>query len=230
MNLFFDPNLSLDSSEVFINQSEIKHIEKVLRKKKGDFLNFTNGKGLEALVEICSNRNDFTFKVRDIIHHAIKDKNTHIALSPLKKSNFFELVVSKATELGIREITPVICEKSLKKSINHERCNKILISSLKQSLQYHLPKLNKATSFKDFILKNKNGMIAHCNEGEKITIPKALKIVKNKAIIIGPEGDFSFDEINFAKENNYNEVTLGSNRLRAETAAIVACSLMLASD
>ena len=209
MNLFFDPNLSSDSSEVFINQSEIKHIEKVLRKKKGDFLNFTNGKGLEALVEICSNRNDFTFKVRDIIHHAIKDKNTHIALSPLKKSNFFELVVSKATELGIREITPVICEKSLKKSINHERCNKILISSLKQSLQYHLPKLNKATSFKDFILKNKNGMIAHCNEGEKITIPKALKIVKNKAIIIGPEGDFSLDEINFAKENNYNEVTLG---------------------
>lgn len=230
MNLFFDPNLSSDSSEVFINQSEIKHIEKVLRKKKGDFLNFTNGKGLEALVEICSNRDDFTFKVRDVIHHAIKDQNTHIALSPLKKSNFFELVVSKATELGIREITPVICEKSLKKSINHERCNKILISSLKQSLQYHLPKLNKATSFKDFILKNKNGMIAHCNEGEKITIPKALKIVKNKAIIIGPEGDFSFDEINFAKENNYNEVTLGSNRLRAETAAIVACSLMLASD
>ena len=230
MNLFFDPNLSSDSNEVFINQNEIKHIEKVLRKKKGDFLNFTNGKGLEALVEICSNKNDFTFKVRDIIHHAIKDQNTHIGLSPLKKSNFFELVVSKATELGIRQITPVICEKSLKKSINHERCNKILISSLKQSLQYHLPKLNKATSFKDFILKNKNGMIAHCNEGEKITIPKALKIVKNKAIIIGPEGDFSLDEINFAKENNYNEVTLGSNRLRAETAAIVACSLMLASD
>ena len=113
MNLFFDPNLSSDSSEVFINQSEIKHIEKVLRKKKGEFLNFTNGKGLEALVEICSNKNDLTFKVRDIIHHSIKDQNTHIALSPLKKSNFFELVVSKATELGIREITPLICEKSL---------------------------------------------------------------------------------------------------------------------
>ena len=96
----------------------------------------------------------------------------------------------------------------MKKSINHERCNKILISSLKQSLQYHLPKLNKATSFKDFILKNKNGMIAHCNEGKKITIPKALKIVKNKAIIIGPEGDFSLDEINFAKENNNSYLLL----------------------
>jgi len=228
MTLFFDPNLNSDSNEVFVNQNEIKHIEKVLRKKKGDFLNFTNGKGLEALVEICSNRNDFTFKVRDIIHHTIKDHNTHIALSPLKKSNFFELVVSKATELGIREITPLICENSLKKSINYERCNKIIISSLKQSLQYHLPKLNNATSFNDFILMNKNGMIAHCNKGEKITIPKALKKVKNKAIIIGPEGDFSLDEINFARENNYNEVTLGSNRLRAETAAIFACSLMLA--
>ena len=132
MTLFFDPNLNSDSNEVFVNQNEIKHIEKVLRKKKGDFLNFTNGKGLEALVEICSNRNDFTFKVRDIIHHTIKDHNTHIALSPLKKSNFFELVVSKATELGIREITPLICENSLKKSINYERCNKIIISSLKQ--------------------------------------------------------------------------------------------------
>ncbi len=193
-------------------------------------MNFTNGKGLEALVEICSNRNDFTFKVRDIIHHTIKDQSTHIALSPLKKSNFFELVISKATELGIREITPLICENSLKKSINYDRCNKIIISSLKQSLQYHLPKLNKATSFKNFILKNKYGMIAHCNEGKKTTIPKALKKVKNKAIIIGPEGDFSLDEINFAREYNYNEVTLGSNRLRAETAAIVACSLMLASE
>ena len=230
MNLFFDPNLNADSSEVFIDKSEIKHIEKVLRKKKGDFLNFTNGKGLEAIVEICTKQNDLCFKVRDIIHHTIKDQSTHIALSPLKKSNFFELVVSKATELGIREITPLICENSLKKSINFDRCNKIIISSLKQSLQYHLPKLNKATSFKDFILKNKYGMIAHCNEGKKTTIPKALKKVKNKVIIIGPEGDFSLDEINFARENNYNEVTFGSNRLRAETAAIVACSLMLASE
>ena len=199
-------------------------------QKKGDFLNFTNGKGLEALVEICSNKNGLTFKVKDIIHHTIKNQNTHIALSPLKKSNFFELVVSKATELGIREITPLICENSLKKSINYERCNRIIISSLKQSLQYHLPKLNKATSFKDFILMNKSGMIAHCNKGEKITISKALKEVKNKVIVIGPEGDFSLDEINFAKEYNYNEVTLGSSRLRAETAAIVACSLMLASE
>ncbi len=230
MNLFFDPNLDADSSEVFIAKNEINHIEKVLRKKRGDFLNFTNGKGLEALVEICSKRNDFTFKVREIIHHKIKDQNTQIALSPLKKSNFFELVVSKATELGIREITPLICENSLKKSVNYNRCNKIIISSLKQSLQYHLPKLNKETNFKDFILMNKSGMIAHCNEGKKITIQKALKKTKTKVIVIGPEGDFSLDEINFAKEYNYNEVTLGSNRLRAETAAIVACSLMLASE
>jgi len=230
MNLFYDPNLNSDSSEVFIDKSEVKHIEKVLRKKKGDFLNFTNGKGLEALVEICSNRNDFTFKVKDIIHHTIKNQNTHIALSPLKKSNLFELVVSKATELGIREITPIICENSLKKSINFDRCNKIIISSLKQSLQYHLPQLNKATSFKDFILMNKYGLIAHCNEGKKITIPKAIKRTKNKVIIIGPEGDFNLEEINFARVNNYNEVTLGSNRLRAETAAIAACSLMLASE
>ena len=230
MNLFFDPSLNADSSEVFINKSEIKHIEKVLRKKKGDFLNFTNGKGLEAIVEICTKKNDLCFKVRDIIYHTIKDQRTHIALSPLKKSNFFELVISKATELGIREITPLICENSLKKSINYDRCNKIIISSLKQSLQYHLPKLNKATSFKDFVLKNKYGMIAHCNGGKKTTIPKALKKVKNKVIIIGPEGDFNLDEINFARDNNYNEVTLGSNRLRAETAAIVACSLMLACE
>ena len=100
MNLFFDANLNADSSEVFINKSEINHIEKVLRKKKGDFLNFTNGKGLEALVEICSNRNDFTFKVRDIVYHTIKDQNTHIAISPLKKSSFFELVVSKAVVIS----------------------------------------------------------------------------------------------------------------------------------
>ena len=85
MNLFYDPNLNSDSSEVFIDKNEVKHIEKVLRKKKGDFLNFTNGKGLEALVEICSNRNDFTFKVKDIIHHTIKNKNTHIALEILPR-------------------------------------------------------------------------------------------------------------------------------------------------
>ena len=83
MNLFYDPNLNSDSSEVFLDKSEVKHIEKVLRKKKGDFLNFTNGRGLEALVEICSKRTDITFKVRDITYHTIKNQKTHIALSPL---------------------------------------------------------------------------------------------------------------------------------------------------
>ena len=99
------------------------------------------------------------------------------------------MVVSKATELGIREITPLICENSLKKSINYDRCKKIIISSLKQSLQYHLPKLNKATSFKDFILENKYGMIAHCNEGKKNSNFKdSKKKLKIRQLLLAQKG------------------------------------------
>ena len=137
----------------------------------------------------------------------------------------FEWFLEKATEIGIQEITPVICDRSERKVINPERFEKIILSAMKQSNETYLPKLNEAISFKEFIKQKKEGLqlIAHCEETDKKSLKEVLKPNENVTILIGPEGDFSDKEIALAIENNYQPVMLGNTRLRTETAAVVAC-------
>ena len=146
----------------------------------------------------------------------------------------FEWFLEKATEIGIAEITPIICDHSERKIIKTDRFDKIILSAMKQSLQYYLPKLNEPISFKDFIKQQKNegfNLIAHCEETDKKSLKEILKPNENVTILIGPEGDFSEKEINLALENNYIPVTLGNTRLRTETAAVVAChSVVFANE
>jgi 16S rRNA (uracil1498-N3)-methyltransferase len=135
----------------------------------------------------------------------------------------FEWFLEKATEIGIDEITPIICSRSERKVIKTERCNRILLSAMKQSLKYHLPKLNEAISLNDFIKQDVEGAkyIAHCEEGNKIELREEKKVEKT-TILIGPEGDFSPSEIEMALQNQFKAVSLGTGRLRTETAGIVA--------
>jgi 16S rRNA (uracil1498-N3)-methyltransferase len=147
----------------------------------------------------------------------------HIAIAPTKNMDRFEWFLEKATEIGIDEITPIICSRSERKVIKTERCNRILLSAMKQSLKVHLPKLNEAISLNDFLKQDYEGAkyIAHCEDGEK----KELKIVNKTEkylILIGPEGDFSPKEIDLALHNQFKAVSLGTSRLRTETAGIVA--------
>jgi 16S rRNA (uracil1498-N3)-methyltransferase len=221
MQLFFSDNLA---KEITLTNEENKHITKVLRKKVGDNIFFTNGKGLLYTGKITTLEKKIP-KI-EIIKKEKKEKThnyyLHIAIAPTKNINRFEWFLEKSTEIGIDEITPVFCERSERKKINKERCMKILVSSMKQSLKYHLPKLNNPILYTDFIKQEFEGdkLIAHCLDKEKIKLDK--KISKTSNILIGPEGDFSEKEINLAFKNNFKSLSLGNNRLRTETAGLVA--------
>ena len=137
----------------------------------------------------------------------------------------YEWFLEKATEIGIQEITPIICEHSERKIIKTDRFQKILESAMKQSLHYYLPKLNEPIVLKDFLNKKFEGQkfIAHCEETDKKSLKNELKPNESATILIGPEGDFSFKEIQLSIENKFISISLGNTRLRTETAAIVAC-------
>ena len=222
MQLFYLDN---PEKEIRLTAEESKHAIKVLRKKEGDMLNFTDGKGNLFIAEITIADNRKT-SVR-IIKSEQKPKqhnyHLHIAISPTKNMDRFEWFLEKATEIGIDEITPIICNRSERKVLKIERCNRIMRSSMKQSLKFHLPKLNEAIALKKFFKQDFNGnkYIAHCEKTEKVAL-KDAELKENTLILIGPEGDFSLNEIEIALQNTFKAVSLGTSRLRTETAGIVA--------
>lgn len=222
MQLFFTENTN---DKFILPAEESKHITKVLRKKEGDNLNFTDGKGHLLIAEITNSDTRKT-QVR-IIEKYPKEKQhhyyLHIAIAPTKNMDRFEWFLEKSCEIGIDEITPIICERSERKVVKTERCNRILLSAMKQSLKYHLPKLNEAISLKNFLQKDFGGgkYIAHCENGEKKELRKE-KIENKTLVLIGPEGDFSPKEIEKSEHYNFTPISLGNSRLRTETAGIVA--------
>ena len=149
----------------------------------------------------------------------------HLAVAPTKMNDRFEWFLEKATEIGIHEITPIICDRSERKVVNSERFDKIILTAMKQSNVLFLPKLNAAMTFKEFIKHKNEGfqLIAHCEETNKKTLKSVLEPNQNVTLLIGPEGDFTEKEIELALAGDYIPVSLGNTRLRTETAAIVAC-------
>ena len=222
MQLFYTDNTD---TQFTLNTEESKHITKSLRKKEGDVLNFTDGKGNLLIAEIISS--DLRKTRVKVIEKIDKEKGhnyyLHIAIAPTKNMDRFEWFLEKATEIGIDEITPIICDRSERKVVRTERCNRILLSAMKQSLKFHKPKLNESISFTDFIKKDLEGSkyIAHCEKSEKIEL-KDKETEKKTLILIGPEGDFSPTEIEKATNNNCRAISLGNSRLRTETAGIIA--------
>jgi 16S rRNA (uracil1498-N3)-methyltransferase len=226
MQLFYNPNINEATENFTFDKEESKHIIKVLRKKGGDILFVTNGLGYLFKTEIVvGSDSKCTVKIISFELAATPKYHLHLAVAPTKMNDRYEWFLEKATEIGISEITPIICDHSERKFVKTDRFDKILQSAMKQSLHYYLPKLNESISFKDFIKQKKEGLllIAHCEETDKRSLKSLLKPNENITILIGPEGDFSNKEITLAIENNYIPVTLGSTRLRTETAAIVAC-------
>jgi 16S rRNA (uracil1498-N3)-methyltransferase len=151
--------------------------------------------------------------------------NLHIAIAPVKSIDRYEWFLEKATEIGIDEITPLLCRYSERKAIKEERLNKIITSAMKQSIKAYHPTLNPMISFNEFIKTSFNGdkFIAHCENGEKEPLKNLVKKGVDTLILIGPEGDFSKDEIDTALANGFKEISLGNSRLRTETAGVVAC-------
>ena len=227
MQLFYNPRLDNSAAQFVFSAEESNHIVKVLRKKEGDNLLITNGRGyvFEAEIIIADAKKckaqitSTTKKHRDMSWF-------HLVVAPTKSNDRFEWFLEKATEIGVDEITPIICEHSERKIVKPERMEKVIQSAMKQSMQAYLPKLNPAVSYKEFMGHPREGLlfIAHCAEDEKLELKRGVAPDKDITILIGPEGDFSRAEIENAYENGFLPVSLGKNRLRTETAAIVACS------
>ncbi|AWH85514.1 16S rRNA (uracil(1498)-N(3))-methyltransferase [Flavobacterium album] len=225
MQLFYNPDIQPGDSTFTFDKEESRHIVKVLRKKEGDTIQITNGNGYLFTSEILF-ANEKKCEVR-IKHEEVFDPtpySLHLTVAPTKMNDRYEWFLEKATEIGIHEITPIICEHSERINFKADRFEKILQSAMKQSVQFYLPKLNEPVAYNTFVNNQRDGQlfIAHCEETDKKLLKNALQPRQKVTILIGPEGDFSPKEIKLALEKGYIPVSLGNTRLRTETAAVVA--------
>lgn len=233
MQLFYVPTIA--GTEVILDETESKHAVKVLRLLAGDEVQLIDGKGnfYEAEISEANPKKCRLAILKTTNEFGKRGFRVHIAIAPTKSIDRLEWFLEKCTEIGIDEITPLLCDHSERQNIKPERLEKILISAMKQSLKAYLPKLNELTPFKDLVLSSdiKNRYIAHCYDGGKIHLKDESLKNKDVLILIGPEGDFSPEEIEFAIQHDFKEISLGDARLRTETAGIVACHIVnLAND
>tara|TARA_A100001011_G_scaffold396576_2_gene494788 strand:- start:136 stop:828 length:693 start_codon:yes stop_codon:yes gene_type:complete len=227
MQFYYSNNIT--DNIITLDSIESKHCLKVMRYDEGKEINVVDGLGNLFISKIKNKaRQSCELTIIKKFKEFGKRLNyLHIAVSPLKARDRMEWLVEKAVEIGVDEISFVCCKHSEKKSINLERLKKISISAMKQSQKAYLPKINELTFFTDFVSScgNKNKLLAHMDEG-KVSPISELRNSKETCIIIGPEGDFSDNEITISMENNFKPVSLGRYRLRSETAAVVACTLL----
>jgi len=209
-------------------EEEAAHAIRVLRLTEGETILLTDGIGSFYKAEITrAHPKHCEFSIIETIEQApFWNTQLHIAVAPTKNMDRMEWFVEKATEIGIDAITCLLCRYSERKEIKLPRLEKIMVSAMKQSQKAYLPQLHEMTPFKQFILQDHHGrkFIAHCEPGmEKQLLKDAYHLGEDVLILIGPEGDFSSDEIALALKNGFEPVSLGESRLRTETAALVAC-------
>jgi len=225
MQIFYTPELTGDNFT--LNETESKHAIRVLRLNTGDIIQLVDGKGGYYTARITEpNPKRCQIEVITKEENFGKRKSyLHIAVAPTKNIDRFEWFLEKATEIGIDEITPLICEHSERKVIKDDRLEKVIVSAMKQSIKAYLPKLNPLTLFDELIGQpfKGNKFIAHCYEQNKKQLKEEITPNSSNLILIGPEGDFSEHEVDQALRNNFIPISLGNSRLRTETAAIVAC-------
>jgi 16S rRNA (uracil1498-N3)-methyltransferase len=226
MHIFFEEKLH--SEFVILSREESQHCARVLRLRAGEEIIITDGIGNRCLARLTGVNPDNTMAAvvsREYISKRPFD--IHLAVAPTKNIDRFEWFLEKATECGIEQITPVICEHSERTVVKTERLQKIVMAAMKQSQQFWLPRLNEPVKYSTF-LKNDikagtNVFMAHCADGEKQSLTQVCPAGSSVLILIGPEGDFSPKEIKMAVEQGIKAISLGENRLRTETAALVAC-------
>ena len=227
MHVFYTPDIQTSTE---LPEEEAQHCVRVLRLTAGDEISLTDGKGnfYRAEISVATHKRCLV-NIKETIHQEpLWQGHLHIAMAPTKNMDRNEWLAEKATEIGFDELTFLNCRFSERKVIKTERIEKILVSAIKQSLKARLPRLNEMTDFNSFIEKDFSGQkfIAHCYEGEKPLLKDVLKKGEDTLVLIGPEGDFSEEEVKKAIEKGFIPISLGKSRLRTETAALVACHTM----
>lgn len=228
---FYDPDLSGSLPE-----EEAKHVVRVLRMKEGDIINLMDGRGSfhEAEITTASNHRCLYRILSSCEQTRPWAGKIHLAVAPTKLNDRIEWLAEKATEIGWDRVSFLNCQFSERRNIKTERIEKILVSATKQSHKAWIPQVDEMLSFKDFVKEfgNSSGnddtdrFICHCYEGEKPNLKDVVKKGRNCIVMIGPEGDFSVEEVALAEQYGFKPVTLGTSRLRTETAALVAVHLM----
>ncbi|QDW27776.1 16S rRNA (uracil(1498)-N(3))-methyltransferase [Pedobacter sp. KBS0701] len=226
MHIFYTPDITQNTYT--LNEEESKHCVRVLRLTTGSIVNLVDGKGGFYTAEITSDNPKKVsltiLKIETEFHK--RNHYLHIAVAPTKNIDRIEWFLEKATELGIDEITPIITDRSERRVVKEDRLNKVITSAVKQSIKAYHPKLNDAIAFDAFLKEpfEGNKLIAHCiDNGEKQYISKLVAPYQKYLVLIGPEGDFTPDEVNLALNKGFKALTLGDNRLRTETAALSVC-------
>ena len=228
---FYIADYNSSQKEIVLDEDTSRHIVQVLRMEREEKLNLTDGKGSLITAEIIDDHKKHC--VVNIINSQLTNQNSRkiiIAISLLKNTNRFEWFLEKATEIGISEIIPLICERTEKQKFRNDRMKGICVSAMLQSQQTWLPILHDPQPFNNLALQqfeNQQRFIAHCNETSGKQNLSTFQPFSHSTILIGPEGDFTKQEIELALQNNFIAVSLGDTRLRTETAGIVAATLLI---
>lgn len=227
MQLFYEPNASVNG--FILNKEEAQHCIKVLRKKQGDRIHVVDGSGTFYECNIAdTNIKNCQLDVKNTWKENAPARHIHIAIAPTKNIDRIEWFVEKSVEIGIQEISFMLCQNSERRDIKIERVLKKAISAMKQSVKASLPIINEQVKFSEFISQNHRGKkyIAYVDSSN----PEQLKEVdcdnQPAIVLIGPEGDFRAEELELALTHNYSKISLGNSRLRTETAGIVACCIL----
>ncbi len=232
MALFYVPDIA---ERWELSEEEAAHALRVLRLAVGDELDITDGQGnlYKSVINSIVGKHCHV-EAKEIVPVSKGwNGNIHIAVAPTKNMDRIEWFAEKATEIGLDAITFLNCRFSERKVVKNERVERIVVSAMKQSLKYSKPQVEEMVDFKKFVSQNREGekYIAHCYEGEKMLLKDLHEPGVDATILIGPEGDFSPEEVKMAIEAGYKPVSLGNSRLRTETAALVAChTLMLKNE
>jgi 16S rRNA (uracil1498-N3)-methyltransferase len=224
-HLFYAPGIAVNPE---LPEEESQHCMRVLRLGEGEEITLTDGKGfLYQAVLTETHPKHCRIRVTKKWEQApLWNFYLHIAVAPTKNMERMEWFVEKATEIGINEITCLRCDHSERREIKLPRLNKIAVNAMKQSQKTILPLINEMIDFRDFVssaFTEGYKMIGHCREGQKQLIKEVYKPGRNALLLIGPEGDFSNEEVQAASDAGFSPVSLGESRLRTETAALVAC-------
>lgn len=229
---FYKEDIAANAKSIILDEDTSKHMVQVLRMQNGEQIQLTDGKGNLFTAEIAgAHKKHCTVNMLNTISHQRPAINANIAISLVKNNSRFEWFLEKATEIGVTSIIPLLCQRTEKQHFRYDRMKTILVSAMLQSQQTWLPALHQPVKYKNFIegASGRSKFIAHCEDNNNKT-PISVQLIDqspDQLICIGPEGDFTGEEIELALQNQFIPVTLGPTRLRTETAGIVAATLMI---